>query len=644
MMPMVDNIAMRERFPNIGLVERVMIYVFGLLIFVLGFQYPNLHPSGMDQSWNAVLAYGFEKRWSFGKDLIFTYGPWGWLENPEITLGTLWLKILWEFLFNGLLVAALITTAFSFSKPSRWCFLLSSLIFTRTFPDTAVYLLAVIILSEWCLNQRLGSLTSYLSMIPLSFLAEMKITLGIIIVTGVGVIISTFIFNKNPRVAAIYLGIFFVSSAFFWKLAGQNWCNIPEFLLSSKEISGGYQNAMALSPATVILILGLIVVGVNALTLIVTLWKRRTQPIRLGSILIILMVYILVWKHSFIRADGHVLALFSIAPLLSIYSVEFLKLPIYWRSSYISTIIISLVVVFMVNSSIIPNLIDIISQKIHQQIPDLLHSVREKREERFNYNENMSDLRKTLRDSTVDVISYEQGDAISAGLNYRCRPVPQSYSAYTPWLLEKNANFYKSPSAPDAVLFKLQTIDARVPMMDDSLVLMELLDHYRYCRDVGGFALFTKINHREFMGAEKPMVWDLHKQVHLWENIPLPTSLGPIWIKINSRLSWIGRIRSVFFQTPNLCIAVRDFQGKEDHFRVVPAMGKTGFLLSPWITTTEEFVTYSKTGTGRTAQSIRIQPLGLGEDRFWKSLEVMLYDCKNFPSPRKINKSLSLNL
>lgn len=622
------------RIPISG-IEKLILSTFGFLIFAIGLQFPNLHPAGMDESWNAVLAYGFEKGWSFGKDLIFTYGPWGWLENPEITLGTLWLKVLWEVLFNGLLVAVLITTACSFSKVSRWTFLTSSLFFLRVFPDTAIYLLTAILLIGCCLNQRIGSLLSYLAIIVLAFLAEMKVTLGIIIIAGFGVIFIVFILKKNNRIAAIYSGIFVASCAFFWKLAGQNWGDIPAFLLASKEISRGYQNAMALSPLNGILLLGITVIGVNIITLLYSLFFQRVYSERVGAVFILLIVYTLIWKHSFTRADGHVLALFSIAPMLSIYSVELLKLPVRWRSLYVCTIIISIVAIFMVNPGNIFCSINFLSEHKKPQFRDFFRSLREAKEGRLPFDSNLQELHNALGDSTVDVISYEQGDAINAGLNYRCRPVPQSYSAYTPLLLKKNADFYRSLSSPDAVLFKLQTIDARVPMLDDSLVLKELLLNYRYSREVGGFALFTKIKPKAFLASEKPIVVDFNKEVHLWEDIPLPISSGAIWIKINARLSWIGRIRSMFFQTPNLCIAVKDTEGTEDHFRVVPEMAKTGFLLSPWITSTKEFVTYSQTGTGRTVQSIRIQPLNLGEDRLWKSLEIVLLDSKKFLSAEK---------
>jgi len=192
--------------------------------------------------------------------------------------------------------------------------------------------------------------------------------------------------------------------------------------------------------------------------------------------------------------------------------------------------------------------------------------------------------------------------------------------------LEKNAYFYKSPSAPDVVLFKLQTIDARVPMMDDSLVLKELLDNYIYRGETGGFSLFDKNKNGSSPTRRDPMLEIFRKKVRFWADIDVPNDSRPIWIEINPKLSCIGKIRSIIYQAPNLCIAVKDFQGKEDYFRVVPAMGKTGFLLSPWITTTKEFVAYSQSGTGRQAQSIRIQPLGLGEDWFWKSLEVAFYE------------------
>jgi hypothetical protein len=612
---------MKSSASTFGKLENLSMWIYATCIFILGFQVPNLHPSGMDESWNAVLAYGFEKGWHFGKDLIFTYGPWGWLENPEITRGTLLLKILWEILFNGLLAAAVITTAYSFSKTSRWFFLISSLFFIRVFPDTAVYLLAIILLSGWCLNQRLGSFLSYFTIIALAFLAEMKVTLGIMIVSGIGVIIITSILERNIRRVALCLAIFIISCAFFWKVAGQNWSDIFTFLLASKEISGGYQNAMGLTPESGAFMLGIVVVLLNVLTLLYGIWEQRIHVVRVGTVFILLIVYALVWKHSFIRADGHVLALFSIAPMLSIYGVELLKLPVWWRSTYILTIIFSGTAIFLLNPGMFSNPIDLIYQNLKSQIGGGLHSFNEAKGSGMGCNQKMQELHNALGDSSVDVISYEQGDVISAGLNYRCRPVPQSYSAYTPLLMQKNADFYKSQSAPNAVLFRLQTIDARVPMMDDSIALMELVKKYTYEGEVEGFALFKKKSGIS-SSQEKSMDDVFRKEVHLWEDIPIPNTSAPIWIKINSKLSWIGKIRSILFETPNLCISVKNAEGKEDHFRVVPEMAKTGFLLSPWITTTDEFVTFAQTGTGKTVQSIRIQPLRLGDDRLWKSLEI----------------------
>jgi len=626
---------MKSSASTFGKLENLSMRIYATCIFILGFQVPNLHPSGMDESWNAVLAYGFEKGWHFGKDLIFTYGPWGWLENPEITRGTLWLKILWEVLFNVLLTTAIITTACSFSKTSRWIFLLSSLVFLRIFPDTAIYLLAVILLTNWCLNQRMGSWVSYFAIITLAFLAEMKVTLGIMIASGVGVIILTLIFERNIRRAALNSAIFLISYTFFWKVAGQDLSDIPTFLLASKEISGGYQNAMALTPESGALMLGIVVIMLNVLTLLYGVWKQRTPIARVGTVFILLMVYALAWKHSFIRADGHVMALFSIAPMLSIYSVEFLKLPSPWRSVYLITIMVSLVSILIVNSSYIWNTGGTVFKK-KEDVIRLFDSLYESKSGQATNNVKLQGLRKALGDSTVDVISYEQGDVINAGLNYRCRPIPQSYSAYTPLLLEKNADFYKSQKAPEAVLFRLQTIDARVPIMDDSLALMELVKNYTYEGEIEGFALLKKNHSGISSSQEKSMDEVLRKEVHLWEDIPIPNASAPIWIKINAQLSWIGRIRSMLYQTPNLCIAVKDTDGTENHFRVVPEMAKTGFLLSPWITTTKEFVTYCESGSGRAVQSIRFQPLSIGEDRLWKSLEIIVLDRKNLLSS-KIN-------
>src|SRR6202040_4372562 len=72
------------------------------------------------------------------------------------------------------------------------------------------------------------------------------------------------------------------------------------------------------------------------------------------------------------------------------------------------------------------------------------------------------------------------------------RPIIQSYSAYTPALVRLNEQHLRGPDAPEWVLFDLQSIDGRLPSLDDGLSWPALLDNYAFTSYNGHFVLMHK--------------------------------------------------------------------------------------------------------------------------------------------------------
>src|SRR5437867_11889722 len=86
--------------------------------------------------------------------------------------------------------------------------------------------------------------------------------------------------------------------------------------------------------------------------------------------------------------------------------------------------------------------------------------------------------RNMLGASRLDVIGQDQSYGIFNHLNYRPRPVFQSYMAYNLPLMRLNEQFYLSPEAPDYVLFRLAPIDHKFPPLEDAWTLRCLLINY----------------------------------------------------------------------------------------------------------------------------------------------------------------------
>jgi len=60
------------------------IFIWYLGTYVL-LPIPAVRP-GADESWRAFLTWAFEHHRQFGTEVIFTYGPWGFLLEPRGTV------------------------------------------------------------------------------------------------------------------------------------------------------------------------------------------------------------------------------------------------------------------------------------------------------------------------------------------------------------------------------------------------------------------------------------------------------------------------------------------------------------------------------------------------------------------------------
>jgi hypothetical protein len=90
-------------------------------------------------------------------------------------------------------------------------------------------------------------------------------------------------------------------------------------------------------------------------------------------------------------------------------------------------------------------------------------------------------IRALIGASSVDVMPSESSLAVRNGLNYRQRPIPQSYSAYTFALDAMNAKFLRSTNAPDWILYtgaQPPAIDDRPAAWDESITKRALLENY----------------------------------------------------------------------------------------------------------------------------------------------------------------------
>ena len=153
----------------------------------------------------------------------------------------------------------------------------------------------------------------------------------------------------------------------------------------------------------------------------------------------------------------------------------------------------------------------------------------------------MPHLRDLIGPASVDVFGQHQVYALLNGLNYRPRPVFQSYLACNARLMRLNEQFYLSGAAPEYVMFSLGPIDRRFPPLEDALLLRDLLINYEPVGAEGEFLLL------KFKSSRAPRLKLLREgAVRPGERIELRDFGGAdLWLELDLEPTLLGRLRQI---------------------------------------------------------------------------------------------------
>jgi len=187
----------------------------------------------------------------------------------------------------------------------------------------------------------------------------------------------------------------------------------------------------------------------------------------------------------------------------------------------------------------------------------------------------------------IDAYPGDQALLLALGAEFRPRPVFQSYMAYTPRLAHANADALLGGRAPEWILFRVGPIDGGLPALDDAPSWPIFLTHYRLAQDLGVFALLRR--------RPTPRQWHLEQIEKIATRtdaiVSVPSAArGPIWARIDIRETWGDAIARTVLAAPLIHLAVSYRDGSWRNGRLVPALARDGFLLSPMVETTADFV------------------------------------------------------
>jgi hypothetical protein len=588
---------------------RLLFWGFGLLYvssrFIPGHMlrgYPS--NTSVDDAWAQILHVAYAQHMQFGRDIVFTYGPWGFLArgySPQTYLvsSAAWLILSVVFICAGWRLACYFTP----NQAVAWIWLIG---FTAaaSLPggnDVSNRL--------WAWGVLLIFLHFFVEEVALSPLqAALVFTLawlGLVKFTGFleGVFLVAVIAMDNitrqrrfPWIILVWLaGIFF-----FWLLAGQQAGLLGPFLRNSWAMANGYTDAMnegnlyALDPLFYSLI------GVGFCVLSAMLVRPARWVVRIFFGLGMCGILFLSFKQGYVGDDlTHEIAS---AMTLILIGLACLAVAVATRKlSMISAVVFLFYAAItlasdafarqssnfggqLVGTLSIENLFAPVTGLTTKHLPE-------------NYKNRLSALRETTPLPPVrngaDLYSCHQAVLFANEMAYRPRPVIQSYSAYTPALAKMNADWLQTVKAAPDLFFAIQPLADRFPSLDDGLSWPELLTLY----DINGQSDAAD-SYLCLSRSATPRGYRLvplgETAVALGKFFTLPLTNGPVWAEIEIDKTFAGDLLSFFYKPAVLMADAKLADGSVQRCRLIPGITRAGFLLSPYIADNASFIALAR--------------------------------------------------
>ena len=668
------------------------------LLFAVSRFLPSGRPGGysiVEDAWIQMLHMAFAERLQFGRDIVFTFGPWGFLYGGYHPATYLISVVVWAVLAVVFWWAAWrVVTHFFENRLVSWLWMMAVIgvasITAYTLIDPRLTAWPVLLLLvHFSVEERAFTLTQAMVVVSLALLSLIKNSIFTIAIVTVLIIAADNVFRQRrfPWIVLAFAG----SILFFWVLAGQQLTWFGPYLRSSSEMVSGYTEAMMLQqPTDKVDIIRFWEVAIAVCALVGYVICKQHRLFGVLPLLGFAFIVFAAFKHGYVRHDMHEIPatnLLLLAALLWLPAAWFARRcttpgsdaakgrlpapkswpirkrtaarplapitttskkrsmteknrsstrqnisktaararmpsskawrtkppgasrskPISWRRWLVLAVMLPLIFATPLASLSLRRyanvgLFSVLAQQLRAQNlvapAKIFREFLEDRQHSFRaYNTYAARLSAGTFPNldihgSADVYPLSQTVALPQGLTCRPRPIFQSYSAYTPNLAEMNAAHLRSDRAADHILFNVWTIDGRFPTQDDSLSWPELLTRYDIKRMAGRYLLMEKSvtpRHYELTPiAETVAKFD--------EGIEVPPVIaGPIWVRIDIARSLWGNVMATLYRPPRVSLTVLTRSGRAYGGRLLPAVARAGFLLSPLVENRQSFFALAST-------------------------------------------------
>lgn len=562
---------------------------------------PSMPGSGLDPSWVYGIGEAVARKLVFGTDLIFTFGPYAsiysFAYHPAtyryVLFASIWMASCFYLLFayllanRSLLLNLIVLTFLACVEGARdatlllYPLLLSLFAYRLTLPIDDPE--RIEIGKRFSQNLIVFLLFSCLGLLPL-----IKGSI-LILAIAIGCLCSLRFYLANQmRLMIFAISGIVVSLVVFWIIADQPINGLPNYFANMFAIASGYTEAMSSKGKSAQISIYLISCALTASAIFLTTsltWRDRLYLVSAFGLFLFLS-----FKAGFVRHDFHATIAGSAIFLAGVTLCMAIKG--HWRWPALAVCAIAW---FAICSAYYPITPSGAFTHACNSLAKFANGLWTASQQTRNFPADFEAARNRLRQQrsipsmrgSSDIYSFDQSYLLASDNKWSPRPVFQSYSAYTPKLAEMNRRHLLGPASPDNIVFSMQPIDNRYPSSEDGPSWPTLMGLYKPVRYQDGYVYLGKRSGRADIPSLEPIAAGEHD---IGETVSMPDSPFPVYAQIQMRRTFLGVIAGIFFKPEPIRMTVTLLDGSTRNYRLIPGIGEAGFVLSPLVENTSDFL------------------------------------------------------
>ena len=617
----MEQVPGQSAWPRVFRMAACVLAILAYLAFLFPAPY-GVADCGPDPSWQYALNAAHLAPLTFGKDILFTYGPMGYLLVPlpmgnNLFQGLLFRLIvhaLWAIVLAREMVAGASWRQILLFGAAYW----AAMLFRQNGAVEADYrTLDLVLLCALGVHQAAGPvrLKAVIVGVFAAILLFAKFSTGLAAMGAAGVLVLSCLLDRRPSrrlvggivLAAIAGTVAAVYAAFFRDPAA-----LGRWLRGSLEIARGYGTCMSLPGPAHEVVLAAFCLIATAVTLAFVL---RGNARSVGFALIVAIPLFMLFKNGFVRQDRHVMIFFS--SLLALCAVLLLLFRTR-RDTAALLLLYSLVlpatVYVATRQGIVPDWPTWNARGALSNLHRVVHfdayqdSLARYGAARLARDRLPADFVAWVGRRTVDVVPWELSMIGANGFLWRPSPILQQYQPSTPLLDGWCADHYASPAAADTLLAMFDRMDGRHPLLDTPAVWRAILANYSFDRMLPSSRVLVM---RRGDVPRRLAPQRLREQtISTTDWVDVPDSSRMLSASFSLRQRWYARIALLLFRLPPVGVHLLYEDGIRT-YRLAPDVTSDGLLMNYLPADLDDLADLSQGRAGRKVLAFRLTGDGL---------------------------------